>query len=109
MAVNSSQGTPAWLGAVNDRTGLAMLLEHGPLTRNRICELAGVSKPTASLMMTRLEQSGFIVQAGRQTGTPGPSPIIPPPLRLPSAWAYPTPSSVFSYFAWSRPMAPMPP
>lgn len=76
MAVNSSQGTPAWLGAVNDRTGLAMLLEHGPLTRNRICELAGVSKPTASLMMTRLEQSGFIVQAGRQTGTPGPSPII---------------------------------
>lgn len=76
MAVKSTQGTPAWLGAVNDRTGLAMLLEHGPLTRNRICELAGVSKPTASLMMSRLEQSGFIVQAGRQTGTPGPSPII---------------------------------
>lgn len=72
----SSQGTPAWLGAVNDRTGLALLLEHGPLTRNRICELAGVSKPTASLMMARLEQSGFIVQAGRQTGTPGPAPII---------------------------------
>ncbi len=53
-----------------------MLLEHGPLTRNRICELAMVSKPTASLMMSRLEHSGFIVQAGRQTGTPGPSPII---------------------------------
>lgn len=76
MAVKSSQGTPAWLGAVNDRTGLALLLEHGPLTRNRICELAGVSKPTASLMMARLEQSGFIEQAGRQTGTPGPAPIL---------------------------------
>lgn len=76
MSAKSPQGTPAWLGAVNDRTGLAMLLEHGPLTRNRLCELAGVSKPTASLIMSRLEQSGFIVQAGRQTGTPGPSPVV---------------------------------
>ena len=49
MTANSATGTPAWLGAVNDRAGLAVLLEHGPLTRNRICELVGVSKPTASL------------------------------------------------------------
>ncbi len=76
LPAKSSHGTPAWLGAVNDRTGLALLLEHGPLTRNRICELAGVSKPTASLMMARLEQAGFIAEAGRQTGTPGPAPIL---------------------------------
>lgn len=76
MTVDSTQGTPTWLGAVNDRTGLALLLEHGPLTRNRICELAGVSKPTASLMMARLEQAGLIEQAGRSTGNPGRSAIV---------------------------------
>jgi len=76
MAANSSTGTPSWLGAVNDRAGLAVLLEQGPLTRNRICELVGVSKPTASQMMSRLLTAGFIEERGRTSGTAGRSAVV---------------------------------
>jgi predicted NBD/HSP70 family sugar kinase len=76
MAANSSTGTPSWLGAVNDRAGLAVLLEQGPLTRNRICELVGVSKPTASQMMSRLLTAGFIEERGRTSGSAGRSAVV---------------------------------
>lgn len=66
-----AQGTPSWLGAVNDRVGLSALLDHGPLTRNRICELVGVSKPTASMMMTRLIAAGVVEERGQLAGSPG--------------------------------------
>lgn len=69
--MNSAQGTPSWLGAVNDRVGLSALLDHGPLTRNRICELVGVSKPTASMMMTRLIAAGVVEERGQVGGNPG--------------------------------------
>lgn len=71
MAGRSATGTPSWLGAVNDRVGLSALLDHGPLTRNRICEIVGVSKPTASLMMTRLLAAGVIEERGTVAGSPG--------------------------------------
>ncbi|MFF2273274.1 ROK family protein [Agromyces sp. NPDC058136] len=69
--IRQSQGTPSWLGAVNDRVGLSALLDHGPLTRNRICELVGVSKPTASMMMTRLIAAGVVEESGQVAGSPG--------------------------------------
>ncbi|WP_022893159.1 ROK family transcriptional regulator [Agromyces subbeticus] len=69
--MRTTQGTPSWLGAVNDRVGLSALLEHGPLTRNRICELVGVSKPTASMMMTRLIAAGVVEERGQVAGNPG--------------------------------------
>jgi predicted NBD/HSP70 family sugar kinase len=73
---NSATGTPSWLGAVNDRAGLAVLLERGPLTRNRICELVGVSKPTASQMMSRLLAAGVIEEQGRTSGSAGRSAVV---------------------------------
>lgn len=76
MTANSATGTPSWLGAVNDRAGLAVLLEHGPLTRNRICELVGVSKPTASQMMSRLLAAGVIEERGRTSGSAGRSAVV---------------------------------
>ncbi|HEY6799332.1 MAG TPA: ROK family transcriptional regulator, partial [Agromyces sp.] len=76
MSANSAKGTPSWLGAVNDRAGLAVLLEHGPLTRNRICELVGVSKPTASQMMSRLLTAGVIEERGRTSGSAGRSAVV---------------------------------
>ncbi|WP_157008502.1 ROK family transcriptional regulator [Agromyces laixinhei] len=69
--MKASHGTPSWLGAVNDRVGLSALLDHGPLTRNRICELVGVSKPTASMMMTRLIAAGVVEERGQVAGNPG--------------------------------------
>ncbi|MET4159648.1 ROK family transcriptional regulator [Agromyces sp. PvR057] len=75
MAPNTP-GTPSWLGAVNDRAGLAVLLDHGPLTRNRICELVGVSKPTASQMMSRLLQLGAIEEQGLLAGSAGRAAVV---------------------------------
>ena len=76
VSANSATGTPSWLGAVNDRAGLSVLLEHGPLTRNRICELVGVSKPTASQMMSRLLAAGVIEERGRTSGSAGRSAVV---------------------------------
>ena len=67
MAASFAPGTPAWLGAWNDRTALSLLLEHGALSRVRIAELGDMSKPTASLVVTRLESAGLITVAGETT------------------------------------------
>jgi len=69
--MRNAHGTPSWLGAVNDRVGLSALLDHGPLTRNRICELVGVSKPTASMMMNRLIAAGVVEERGQVSGGSG--------------------------------------
>ena len=66
-------GTPSWLRETNDRTALALLLEHGVLTRNRIGELSGLSKPTAAQMVSRLETAGLIHAVGEVSGGRGPN------------------------------------
>lgn len=74
--IERSTGTPAWLGAMNDRAGLAALIDHGPLVRNRVCELVGVSKPTASSMMNRLIAAGLAQESGTVTGGSGPNAVL---------------------------------
>lgn len=66
-------GTPSWLRETNDRTALTLLLMHGALTRNRIGELSGLSKPTASQMVARLESAGLIHAVGEVSAGRGPS------------------------------------
>jgi len=65
-------GTPRLLRGINDRAALDLLLEHGPLTRARIGELTGLSKPTASQLLARLETAGLVVTSGNTSGGPGP-------------------------------------
>ncbi|WP_314149326.1 ROK family transcriptional regulator [uncultured Leifsonia sp.] len=67
------RGTPAWLRETNDRTALALLLEHGVLTRTRIGELSGLSKPTAAQMVSRLETAGLIHVVGEVSAGRGPN------------------------------------
>jgi predicted NBD/HSP70 family sugar kinase len=69
----TTPGTPGWLRARNDRVALSLLLEHGPLTRNRIGELSGLSKPTAAQMVTRLENAGLISVVGEASNGRGPN------------------------------------
>ncbi|GAA2094639.1 ROK family transcriptional regulator [Actinomadura alba] len=64
-------GTPSLLRAINDRAALEMLLAHGALTRPRLGELTGLSKPTASQLLARLEQAGLVVQDGIKGGSTG--------------------------------------
>jgi predicted NBD/HSP70 family sugar kinase len=60
------------LRGINDRAALDLLLEHGPLSRTRLGELTGLSKPTASQLLSRLEAAGLVVASGSSRGGPGP-------------------------------------
>lgn len=65
------KGTPSWLGDENARTALTLLLEHGPLSRNRISALSGLSKPTAAQMVSRLSERGLIKVVGEESAGRG--------------------------------------
>jgi predicted NBD/HSP70 family sugar kinase len=73
MSNTAQPGTPGWLRTRNDRVALSLLLEHGPLTRNRIGQLSGLSKPTAAQMVSRLEGAGLITVVGEASGGRGPN------------------------------------
>ncbi|WP_328871427.1 ROK family transcriptional regulator [Streptomyces sp. NBC_00287] len=67
-------GTPSVLRAMNDRAALDLLLHHGPLSRTRLGKLTGLSKPTASQLLARLEAAGLVRTTGTtEGGSPGPS------------------------------------
>ncbi|AOT58909.1 ROK family transcriptional regulator [Streptomyces rubrolavendulae] len=68
----ATPGTPRVLRAMNDRAALDLMLEHGPLSRARIGTLTGLSKPTASQLLARLEAAGLVVVTGTSEGRPGP-------------------------------------
>jgi predicted NBD/HSP70 family sugar kinase len=50
---------------------LDLLLEHGSLSRSDVWRLTGVSKPTASQSLTRLEESGHVLQGGVEESARG--------------------------------------
>jgi predicted NBD/HSP70 family sugar kinase len=58
---------------MNDRAALDLLLAHGPLSRTRMGKLTGLSKPTASQLLARLEAAGLVVATGTTEGRPGPN------------------------------------
>ncbi|MFF0728066.1 ROK family protein [Streptomyces sp. NPDC004134] len=66
-------GGPGTLRAMNDRAALELLLEHGTLSRTRLGKLTGLSKPTASQLLARLEAAGLVVATGTSEGSPGPN------------------------------------
>jgi len=57
--------------AINDRAALRALLERGALTRPELGALIGLSKPTASQLLARLQNAGLVVQDGIREGGPG--------------------------------------
>lgn len=69
--IASTPGTPSLLRAINDRAALEALLKRGPLTRPEIGALTGLSKPTASQLLTRLREAGLVVADGIREGGPG--------------------------------------
>ncbi len=69
-------GTPTWLRAHNDRTAFRLLLEHGPLSRSRLGQLSGLSKPTAGQMIQRLERVGLIEAVGETSKSRGPNATV---------------------------------
>lgn len=69
----TTPGTPRVLRAMNDRAALDLMLAEGPLSRGRIGELTGLSKPTASQLLSRLQEAGLVRVTGRSEGRPGPN------------------------------------
>ncbi|KOV23530.1 ROK family transcriptional regulator [Streptomyces sp. XY431] len=61
------------LRAINDRAALELLLANGPLSRTQIGTLTGLSKPTASQLLARLEAAGLVLPVGTTAGGPGPN------------------------------------
>lgn len=72
-APDSVPGTPRLLRAINDRAALELLLRHGPLSRPQLGALTGLSKPTASQLLVRLESRGLVEAVGEQEGGRGPN------------------------------------
>lgn len=70
------RGTPGLLRSINDRSTLSVLIEHGPLTRARICDLTGLSKPTVSQVVARLEDAQLVEPAGAVAMTRGPAAVL---------------------------------
>lgn len=69
--------TPGLIRSINDRVVLDLLLQHGTLTRSDVRRLTGVSKPTASQSLARLEASGHVLQTGvEQNHKGGRAPVI---------------------------------
>ncbi|MFC0622544.1 ROK family transcriptional regulator [Kribbella deserti] len=61
---------------MNETAALALLFERGPLTRSDLRDLTGLSKPTASEVLRRLEDAGLAIVVGHASGGPGPNAAI---------------------------------
>src|SRR6266699_1760513 len=66
-------GTPSLLRELNDRAALELLLTGCPMTRDQLGAQTGLSKVTASQLLTRLEERGLVQVAGEQAGGRGPN------------------------------------
>jgi predicted NBD/HSP70 family sugar kinase len=66
-------GTPRLLRELNDRAALELLLTGGPMTRAQVGERTGLSKVTASQLLSRLEERGLVAPVGEQAGGRGPN------------------------------------
>jgi predicted NBD/HSP70 family sugar kinase len=66
-------GTPSLLRELNDRSALELLLTGGPMTRAQLGEQTGLSKVTASQLLSRLEERGIVAVAGELASGRGPN------------------------------------
>jgi predicted NBD/HSP70 family sugar kinase len=71
--VSRRPGTPRLLREINDRSALDLLIRHGSLTRTQLVAATGLSKPTASQLLARLQAAGLVALAGTSSGGRGPS------------------------------------
>ncbi len=69
-------GTPSLLKAMNERTVLEFIRQRGPVSRAQIARDSGLSKPTVSQALAVLERAGLVREAGRSSGTKGPSAVL---------------------------------
>ncbi|HEY0472023.1 MAG TPA: ROK family protein, partial [Kribbella sp.] len=78
MSRTPSRGaTPRTARLINDRAAFDLLLARGPLSRTELQRLTGLSHPTVSDLVDRLESSGVIAPAGEsQVRRRGPNAVL---------------------------------
>jgi predicted NBD/HSP70 family sugar kinase len=69
-------GTPSLLRAINARTILELIQHDGPVSRAQVARDSGLSKPTVSLGLAALLDSGLVREVGRSSGGRGPSAVL---------------------------------
>ncbi len=63
-------------GQRNEKMILSMLSSHGSLSQSQLCELAGIGSSTASTIVARLREKGFVTETRGTSTNRGPKPII---------------------------------
>jgi len=63
------------LRELRDHAVLEAIFRNGPITRPEIAVVAGLSKPTVSAAIRRLEQAGLVEAAGLRPGARGRTPV----------------------------------
>ncbi|WP_035795035.1 ROK family protein [Kitasatospora mediocidica] len=58
--------TPSTARAINDRLALDLLLRHGTLTATELHSLTGLSRPTVSDLLERLQRGGLVTLVGER-------------------------------------------
>jgi len=69
-------GTPSLLRVINERTVLELIHRQGSLSRAQAARMSGLSKPTVSLALSGLLESGLVREVGRSRGERGPSAVL---------------------------------
>lgn len=64
-------GTPGMLRAFNERRVVTLIATEGPISRAQIARVSGLSKPTVSLALARLEERRLVREVGRTSGGRG--------------------------------------
>src|SRR3954451_23875985 len=64
-------GTSGMLRAFNERRVVDLIAADGPISRAQIARVSGLSKPTVSLALSRLEDARLVREVGRTSGGRG--------------------------------------
>jgi predicted NBD/HSP70 family sugar kinase len=64
-------GTPSLLKAINERSLLEYLRNHGPTSRAQLARATGLSKPTVSQALAGLETAGLVMPVGQSISNKG--------------------------------------
>ncbi len=63
-------------GQRNERMILSMLRNRGKLSQSQLCELAGIGSSTASTIVARLREKGYVTETRGTSANRGPKPTI---------------------------------
>src|SRR3954447_24670432 len=69
-------GTSGMLRAFNERRVVDLIATDGPISRAQIARASGLSKPTVSLALARLEEQRLVREAGRTSGGRGATALL---------------------------------